>query len=532
MRLSAALLLLLLCGSARAQQDPCDAAIHVGAGGAFTDACGRVRVFHGINAVAKSPPYAPSATYTGDGGSLSPTDAALWGSLGLNALRLGVMWAGVEPLARGGTNATYLSALSALQQTMYSEGIFTMLDAHQDGFSEEFCDDGAPRWAAREYAAGAPGFPEPLARPINSTANCGAIGGIPWAELYFTSAVGRAFQVLYNTSQGRADFGRFWGAVAGALGGNAGILGYELLNEPWAGDVLADPLLLVPGVADAALLQPFYASVTAALRAAEARAGAPPRIVFAEPITWSEFFPVGFSELPGGAGARALSYHYYSAPDVIGYAAQVAARAADAARRGAGAILSEFDMDLLSPVLAPYSELDMRGTLDAVEAAGHSFMGWAAASMWVARDTLHVPTVRELARPYARAVAGANVTSRFAVASGGGGGTLTLSYALSGPAVAANGSTEVFVSTGLWWGAAGLGVAAAPPGLLQWQWRHQAGAVSLPAANATGAPAGTRAFASAVLTVALTAEGAAAAAAAAAGGGEAPRVTLVVSGSG
>ena len=516
----------LLAPAAAAQlQDPCDAAIHVGAENAFTDACGRVRVFHGINAVAKSPPYAPSPAYTGDGGSLSAQDAALWGSLGLNALRLGVMWAGAEPRARGELNATYLAALSALQQTMYSAaGIFTMLDAHQDGFSEFFCDDGAPAWAALEYSAGAPAFPEPLQRPINSTANCGAISGIPWAELYFTSAVGRSFQVLYNTSQGRADFGRFWAAVAGALGGNSGILGYELLNEPWAGDVLADPLLLVPGVADAALLQPFYESVTASLRAAEARAGVPPRIVFAEPITWSEFFPVGFSQLPGGAGARALSYHYYSAPDVIGYAAQVAARAADATRLGAAGILSEYDMDLLHPVLQPYTAADMRGTLDAAEAVGHSWMGWAAASMWVAQGVLHVPTVRELARPYARAVAGANVTSRLAP------GALTLAYSLAGPAAAANASTEVYVSTGLWWGAGGLGVAAAPPGLVQWAWRYVDGAVSLPAANASAAPAGV--FAHALLEVALTAQGAAAAAAAAAAGGAPPRVTLVVSGSG
>jgi endoglycosylceramidase len=519
--------LLLLCSRSAAQTDPCDATVSVGAGGAFTDACGRLRVFHGINAVAKSPPYVP---LVGAG------DAALWGSLGLNAVRFGVMWAGVEPVARGNINHTYLAALAGLQQTLYhTAGIFAVLDAHQDGFSEFFCDDGAPAWAAAEYSAGAAGFPEPLAPALaNASSHCSALSGIPWAELYLTSAVGRAFQVLYNTSQGQADFGRFWGAVAGALGQQRGVLGYELLNEPWCGDALADPLLLLPGVADATLLQPFYASATASLRAAEAASGSPARIVLSEPITWSESFPVGFSELPGGPTARALAYHYYSAPDIIGYAAQVAARAADASRLGAGGMLTEFDLNLQHPVLSPYTTLDLRGTMDAAEAAGHSWLAWEVTAMQADGGAgLHIPTVRELARPYARAVAGVNATSRFAVAaaaSPGSGstaltGNYTLSYQLSGPAAAAGAATEVVVSTGLWWEGAGLAVAASPPGLLQWQWRHLPGAVSLPGANATSLHA--TAFAQAVLTVTLTAQGAAAA-----GGGGAPRVTLVVSGSG
>jgi hypothetical protein len=76
-----------------------------------------------------------------------------------------------------------------------------MLDAHQDGFSPAFCDDGAPPWAAVEYAAGVPGFPEPLAPPcaINNVTglpvNCSDCGNFPWSEYYMTHAVGRAFQV-------------------------------------------------------------------------------------------------------------------------------------------------------------------------------------------------------------------------------------------------------------------------------------------------------------------------------------------------
>ena len=36
------------------------------------------------------------------------------------------------------------------------------------------------------------------------------------------------------------------------------VLGYEIMNEPWCGDVYEDPTLLVPGVADRRYLQPMY----------------------------------------------------------------------------------------------------------------------------------------------------------------------------------------------------------------------------------------------------------------------------------
>ena len=49
----------------------------------------------------------------------------------------------------------------------------------------------------------------------------------------------------------------------------------------------------------------FYFNVSAAIRAAEAALGAPPRLALFEPITWDNFVPVGFDALPGaewGAG--------------------------------------------------------------------------------------------------------------------------------------------------------------------------------------------------------------------------------------
>ncbi len=36
------------------------------------------------------------------------------------------------------------------------------------------------------------------------------------------------------------------------------ILGYELMNEPWTGDIYQDLSLLLPGNAGGKLLEPFF----------------------------------------------------------------------------------------------------------------------------------------------------------------------------------------------------------------------------------------------------------------------------------
>lgn len=54
-----------------------------------------------------------------------------------------------------------------------------------------------------------------------------------FGQYYLTDRVGAMWQQLYTPgSDLREGFLRYWRAVAGALGGKAHVLGYELLNEP------------------------------------------------------------------------------------------------------------------------------------------------------------------------------------------------------------------------------------------------------------------------------------------------------------
>jgi hypothetical protein len=104
-------------------------------------------------------------------------------------------------------------------------------------------------------------------------------------EIYFTSSVSFAFQQLYSNATFTDQFSAFFAAVARTYAPLArALIGYEILNEPWAGDVIADPLLLIPGVADKQNLQPFYEKVAAAIRSVQPTTG----VLFFEGMTWDD----------------------------------------------------------------------------------------------------------------------------------------------------------------------------------------------------------------------------------------------------
>jgi hypothetical protein len=78
--------------------------------------------------------------------SLVDEDFANMRAMGLNMIRLGLMWPAIEP-RRGVYNDTFLRELEALTVRASEYGIYTLLDGHQDSFSERFCGAGMPDWA-------------------------------------------------------------------------------------------------------------------------------------------------------------------------------------------------------------------------------------------------------------------------------------------------------------------------------------------------------------------------------------------------
>ncbi|KAH3759248.1 glycosyl hydrolase family cellulase [Pelomyxa schiedti] len=280
----------------------------------FVDEYGRQRFFHGVNAVYKTDPYMPVTDYFDPQLSLCEQDMEdLW-NWGMNAVRLGVMWPGVEP-SKGQYDTTYLSSMAKIASDLSAHGIYTIVDLHQDVYSRHECGEGVPDWATYIPADVEP-FPAPLR---NVTLDFDPTTGYPTIEscllydffkYYFTKETGAVFQALYDNTNGiQTSWVNFWVEVAGYFKDIDGVLGYELINEPWAGDIYGKRGLFIPGEADRVNLAPMYEAANDAIRQID-----DVKMLFFEKATVNVIGPTGLGYGPGGAAysdRQVYSYHNY-----------------------------------------------------------------------------------------------------------------------------------------------------------------------------------------------------------------------------
>lgn len=282
-------------------------------GQVFVDSAGRVRLFHGVNAVYKVPPYVPERTGWDTETTLSERDAADLAAWGFNVVRLGVMWPGLMP-KRGVVDEAYLAAVHEIVATLHAHGIAVLLDLHQDLGGRMLCGEGFPDWAvlpgAAKHAFPWPVFRRPFAKDADGYPKLEECLQKSFATYYLTEAVGAAFQALYDNTEGVRDaFVAFWARVAESFRDTPGVLGYELLNEPFAGDVWHHPSLLLPGRADRQNLYPLYMAAADGVRAHDNTT-----LIFYEKAIVNALGPLGFPTVPGGAAYRdrsVYSWHNY-----------------------------------------------------------------------------------------------------------------------------------------------------------------------------------------------------------------------------
>src|SRR5436190_101220 len=181
-----------------------------------TDPQGRVVVLHGFNMVAKLPPYDPAAVGFGQ------DDAAFLAQHGFTTVRLGVIWKRLEPRP-GRYDDGYLSSIADTVRLLARHGIYTLLDFHQDMWNERFQGEGAPDWAVADDGL-----------PAQPTA------GFP-GNYFAMPALWRAFDHFWNndpTASGvrlQDAYAAAWRHVATYFADVDGVLGYDLLNEPFPG---------------------------------------------------------------------------------------------------------------------------------------------------------------------------------------------------------------------------------------------------------------------------------------------------------
>jgi endoglycosylceramidase len=235
----------------------------------ITDAQGRVVNLHGINMVYKRPPYAPDAVGFGD------DDAAFLAAEGFNVVRLGVIYAAVEP-SPGVYDDAYLDRIRATVDTLAAHGIVALLDFHQDMYNERFQGEGWPDWAVMDD-----GLP---AQPASGFPN----------NYLLMPALQHAYDHFFNNDGGLQDhYAAAWAHVAQRFKDAPNLLGYELLNEPWPGTTWQDCANPVGCPANDAKLEAFDRRVLAAIRAVDPRT-----------LVWHEPF-VLFNQ-GGGTTVKAL----------------------------------------------------------------------------------------------------------------------------------------------------------------------------------------------------------------------------------
>ena len=249
------------------------------------DKHGRYSIFHGGNVVVKLPPYLPILDKFDYQYSLNtPHDLETMKRLGFNSVRLGVIWEAVEK-APGVYDDEYLDKVEQIINTLGENGIYTMVDAHQDVFSRQFCGEGVPYFYVNEMGYDKKCDASALTRILDFVGVCKTIedfnfrfdeNGLPliedcvthnYQDYHFIAGFSSAYRNFYENRANIQDkFVEFWKKVVTRFKDNEYILGYDLWNEPAPGGPMEDIKSFIPGRPDIKDILPVYRKVDIELR--------------------------------------------------------------------------------------------------------------------------------------------------------------------------------------------------------------------------------------------------------------------------
>ncbi|GAA0940118.1 hypothetical protein GCM10009550_09270 [Actinocorallia libanotica] len=244
----------------------------------IVDSAGRQVLLRGINVNQLVDFYAPRPDVPATV-PLTEADFVRMAELGFNVVRLGFSWSKVEP-ERGRYDQEYLRRLDEAVALAEKHGMYTVLDMHQDGWSNEPTPAGTtcPRGTSEMW--GYDGAPD-WATITDGAPRCQFTG----RDL--SPAGNRAFTNFYFDRDGvQTRFVEVWAMLAARYGDEPAIAGFDPLNEPGFAE-------LAP-VTSTLLLGKVYDRVLNRIRRVESRR----HLFFFEPsIFWSG---LGFDAMPRG----------------------------------------------------------------------------------------------------------------------------------------------------------------------------------------------------------------------------------------
>jgi endoglycosylceramidase len=174
---------------------------------ALTDEQGRTLLLHGVNLSD----YAKRA----EGRTSWHTfeDYARLRGWGLHAVRLLVFWDALQP-EPGQIDEAYLDRVQERVGWARQLGLLVILDLHQDIYSTKYTGDGAPHWACLDEGESF--------EPVD-----------PWWMRNLQPAVRTAWNNFWETDALQDHYAEAFARLASRFVGEAAVLGYDLMNEPF-----------------------------------------------------------------------------------------------------------------------------------------------------------------------------------------------------------------------------------------------------------------------------------------------------------
>jgi endoglycosylceramidase len=242
---------------------------------------GRITLLHGINARIEGVfdvTFTDGRQRVEDIPTLTDDDCRRMRALGFDLLRLPINWSGVEP-ERDVFDEAYLGRVDAAVTCAANAGLLVVIDLHEDAYSKEIGEDGAPLWAI---------VPPPTMLLEGPLTDLGARRTSTQVTLAFES-----FFADGDPNGLQADFIAMLEHVAARWAEHPAVIGFEIFNEPTVGFSLVDN---------------FNVAAAAAVRAA-----APQKLVFFEPSAIRNFADsVPIAQAPFPTDGAVYAPHIYT----------------------------------------------------------------------------------------------------------------------------------------------------------------------------------------------------------------------------
>lgn len=142
---------------------------------------------------------------------------------GFNYVRYLIFWDNIEP-EKGVFSNAYLDRIEQRVKWYTSRKMYVMLDMHQDLYALKFGGDGAPDWAIRTNGA----------KPLN-------LENAPWWLNNINPEVVNCWINFWSYTHHKDlqdHYAMAWQKVAERFKDNPYVIGYDLMNEPWGGDII------------------------------------------------------------------------------------------------------------------------------------------------------------------------------------------------------------------------------------------------------------------------------------------------------